>query len=61
MNCCHRLDSEVGGFQKDNLNTSIKRVLGLILWSLHVPSVSVWVFCGYTSFLPQSKNMQTGV
>ncbi len=27
-------------------------------WSLHVLPVPVWVFSGYSGFLPQSKDMQ---
>ena len=30
---------------------------GLSVWSLHVLPVLVWVFSGYPSFLPQSKDM----
>uniref|UniRef100_A0A3P9PCQ4 Phospholipid phosphatase-related protein type 5 n=1 Tax=Poecilia reticulata TaxID=8081 RepID=A0A3P9PCQ4_POERE len=30
---------------------------GLSAWSLHVLPVHAWVFSGYSSFLPQSKNM----
>ncbi len=31
---------------------------GLSVWSLHVLPVSAWVLSGYSSFLPQSKDMQ---
>ena len=43
-----------------------KRVLGSIpgqgvsVQSWHVLSVPVWVLSGYSGFLSQSKNMQTG-
>ena len=33
-------------------------VQGLSVWSLHVLLVSVWVLSGFSSFLPQSKDMQ---
>lgn len=31
---------------------------GLSVWSLHIFSASAWVLFGYSSFLPQSKEMQ---
>ncbi|KAI4877351.1 hypothetical protein NFI96_017329, partial [Prochilodus magdalenae] len=34
-------------------------IRGPFVWSLHVLSVSVWVFFRFSSFLPQSKDMQS--
>ena len=45
---------EVPGVLSSNL------VQGVSVWSFYVLLVSVCIVSGFSSFLPQSKNMQTG-